>query len=412
MKKLVGLGAIIAGVCMAVLGFVPGLTLGQDVTCDNLHVLQNSQLDGQLGIGPDIKIHEDVAENELHIDTGEIPGAGEDRRRIRIPCSDGGDIVISPTDSRIQKEGGDEWFSLGEESSFNSLVNVGHLSLEGNWPWDSPLWVNVWGPIGTWYRVARFYSPDIPVNNAVTLHLGKSDSDGNCAEITYFHAGNHSGYNRLQLGLHSNGGIINIERRGKVGIAMVPSYTLDVNGPIRASGAAYLNNNVFVPKGLAIGSYNTDPNYKLHVTGNALVTGHIYGSCDWAAEADWAESAGCAEEMCHMSERNYTTKADETFEDGDVVCLENGEIVKSKEKNSRAVRGVIEIKAGQPSVVVIGVYKIKVVGPVKANDLLVTSDFLGYAMVNNDAKIGTVIAKANEDFNGDKGVISCHIQNL
>lgn len=162
-------------------------------------------------------------------------------------------------------------------------------------------------------------------------------------------------------------------------------------------------------------------------------SGKIYGQitqADWAKAAGWAEDAGwaeeaehaesagyaeqagCAEEICHMAERNYVLSSNENFEDYDVVSLKNGEIVKANEKNDRGVRGVIEFRNGKPVVVVMGLFKIKVIGPVKENDLLVSSDIPGYAIVNNDAKIGTVIAKANEDFNGEKGVISCFIQNL
>jgi len=45
---------------------------------------------------------------------------------------------------------------------------------------------------------------------------------------------------------------------------------------------------------------------------------------------------------------------------------------------------------------VISAEPVKVVGPVRMGDLLVASDVAGYAMVNNQPALGTVIAKALE----------------
>jgi hypothetical protein len=48
----------------------------------------------------------------------------------------------------------------------------------------------------------------------------------------------------------------------------------------------------------------------------------------------------------------------------------------------------------------------KVIGRVEKGDLLVTSAVPGYAIVDNDAKVGTVIGKALENKTDmDKGVI-------
>lgn len=49
---------------------------------------------------------------------------------------------------------------------------------------------------------------------------------------------------------------------------------------------------------------------------------------------------------------------------------------------------------GKP--IVIGTEPVKVLGPVRMGDLLVASDVAGYAMVNNQPALGTVIAKALE----------------
>ncbi|MCX6353553.1 MAG: hypothetical protein NTZ78_01465 [Candidatus Aureabacteria bacterium] len=505
MKKLDIFGFIAILACMIVAGFTPTVSCADDITCENLHVTQDSQLNGQLSIGPDIKIKEEVDKNLLRIDTGEIPGADGDRRDIVIPCSanDGGQIVISPSTSSIFKEGGDEWFGLGEESHFNSIVDVGHLSVEGS-SWQGwPFVVNTWGQTGDWLRVARFYSPNIPNGRHVTMHLGKSDSDKNSAEISYFHAGDNSLNNRLCLGVWGNAETINILRSGSVGIGITnPDSKLQVNGTVRSEGFSNSNGTAGQPsyrfqadsntgmylaggdmlafttggaEKLRIGSNGnvgigtTGPRAKLDAAqggvfnqvavgsnpfgslpypyesiqlpswanlrlnfgsketvffenrGDVTFTGPIHGTVDaagWADEAETAEYAfaagesDCTNGWCHVAEMRYVVEDAETLADGDVVCLEQGKIVKSREKNSRGVRGVIEYRLGKPMVIVAGLYQINVIGPVKCNDLLVTSEAPGYAMANNDAKIGTVIAKADEDFTGEKGVISCYIQGM
>ena len=64
--------------------------------------------------------------------------------------------------------------------------------------------------------------------------------------------------------------------------------------------------------------------------------------------------------------------------------------------------------SGKP--IVLGAEPIKVLGPVKAGDLLVSSNMLGYAMVNSNPLPGTVIAQALEDFNGERGLIKAMIR--
>ena len=55
---------------------------------------------------------------------------------------------------------------------------------------------------------------------------------------------------------------------------------------------------------------------------------------------------------------------------------------------------------------------VKLIGPVKAGDLLFSYDVPGYAMVNNDPTAGTVIAPALEDFVGEKGIIKAMIRKF
>jgi len=56
-----------------------------------------------------------------------------------------------------------------------------------------------------------------------------------------------------------------------------------------------------------------------------------------------------------------------------------------------------------------GFRKIKVVGPIKIGDLLVSSEVPGHAMASENPQAGTIIGKALEDFNGQKGAILARI---
>ncbi|RMH81542.1 MAG: hypothetical protein D6681_18055 [Calditrichaeota bacterium] len=92
------------------------------------------------------------------------------------------------------------------------------------------------------------------------------------------------------------------------------------------------------------------------------------------------------------------------FELGDVLCMsaETEQLERCAMANTRSIVAVANDK-GQPFV--FGAEKIKVLGPVQVGDLLVASDIPGYAMVNNDPAPGTVIAKAMQNFDGERGLI-------
>ena len=95
------------------------------------------------------------------------------------------------------------------------------------------------------------------------------------------------------------------------------------------------------------------------------------------------------------------------FEQGDVLCWAGKQLEKCDQANDRRVVAVAD-ENGKP--IVIGAEKIKVIGPVQAGDLLVASDVPGYAIVNNQPAPGTVIAKALEDFAGQRGTIKAMIR--
>ena len=99
----------------------------------------------------------------------------------------------------------------------------------------------------------------------------------------------------------------------------------------------------------------------------------------------------------------------ENFAEGDLLCWspDNQELELCAHPDTRLVMAVAG-ERGKP--IVLGAEPIKVLGPVKAGDLLVSSNMPGYAMVNNNPLPGTVIAQALEDFNGESGLIKAMIR--
>jgi len=99
----------------------------------------------------------------------------------------------------------------------------------------------------------------------------------------------------------------------------------------------------------------------------------------------------------------------ERFEQGDVLCWGDGRLEKCSEAASPLVVAVADAD-GKP--IVIGAEPVKVLGPVHTGELLVASNVPGYATAAAEAPaLGTVIAKALEDFDGEHGLISAMILN-
>ena len=95
------------------------------------------------------------------------------------------------------------------------------------------------------------------------------------------------------------------------------------------------------------------------------------------------------------------------FQQGDVLCWAGKRLEKCDQDNDRRVVAVAD-ENGKP--IVIGAEPIRVVGLVQVGDLLVASDVAGYAMANNQPAPGTVIAKALEEFDGEKGVVKAMVR--
>jgi len=154
----------------------------------------------------------------------------------------------------------------------------------------------------------------------------------------------------------------------------------------------------------------TNGDQTLVVTNTALLpgTGDIYDlgssslkfnrvfAIETSAQANTALYADLAE--------NYL--ADANYEIGSVVIFGGEqEITVTKLKDDRRVAGVVSEKPGYlmnagaegefvTAIALQGRVPVNVVGIVKKGDLLVTASIPGYAIVNNDPKVGTVIGKA------------------
>jgi hypothetical protein len=131
--------------------------------------------------------------------------------------------------------------------------------------------------------------------------------------------------------------------------------------------------------------------------GNINMNGHSVTNCGALVEANLQT----AEEL--------SAQRIDRFEQGDVLCWGEGRLEKCSEAGSVLVVAVADAN-GKP--IVIGAEPVKVLGPVHTGDLLVASNVPGYAMVaEGTPALGTVIAKALEDFDGEQGLISAMILN-
>jgi hypothetical protein len=115
-------------------------------------------------------------------------------------------------------------------------------------------------------------------------------------------------------------------------------------------------------------------------------------------------------------------EADAILEPGTVVCFGGEkEITACDHENDHAVAGVVSTDpaymmnsaAGNndthPYIALTGRVPVKVVGPVAKGDLLVASGVKGHAMVNNNAKAGTIIGKAIGSSDSGEGVVEALI---
>jgi hypothetical protein len=141
------------------------------------------------------------------------------------------------------------WISRFYINGDTGNVGIGTATPGANLEIDS----NVTGGYVTPLHV---FAPSLSTTNYVQMRLGVAASPYNSDEIRFYYAGNASTSNRLDLGLYGTTGL-SILGNGNVGIGTTaPSYTLDVNGTIRAQS------------GLIIPAVTSDP--------SSPVTGQIW----------------------------------------------------------------------------------------------------------------------------------------
>jgi len=175
---------------------------------------------------------------------------------------------------------------------------------------------------------------------------------------------------------------------------------LTVWGGIGARGSMYLNS---LNNAIAIGNGGTSG------TGNIGASGATFNTI--FAQATTAQYADLAEK--------YTSDA--AYEPGTVMCFSGKyEVTECNVDMYHGVAGVVSTKPGfllneglEPDslngeyaveLALIGRVPCKVTGTIQRGDMLVSAG-AGRARSEAEPKIGTVIGKALEDFNGDQGVI-------
>jgi hypothetical protein len=144
----------------------------------------------------------------------------------------------------------------------------------------------------------------------------------------------------------------------------------------------------------------------LQVTGGAGFGGNVYVGSTLFGTATSAKYADLAE--------NY--QGDKPYAPGTVVMFGGAAEITVADADSTAVAGVVSTNPahlmngglqgpGVAPVAFTGRVPCQVIGPVKKGDLMVSAGF-GFAKVNNNPRVGTVIGKALQDYpvNG-KGVI-------
>jgi hypothetical protein len=151
--------------------------------------------------------------------------------------------------------------------------------------------------------------------------------------------------------------------------------------------------------GLMINYGNDFGSWRIEGPSNANLNlgGHSISNCGALVEANL------------QTPKELASDKIDRFEEGDLLCWGIDQLELCTVVNDPLVQAVADSN-GRP--IVIGAEKVKVLGPVKRGDYLVTSDAPGYAIASAKPTFGIVIAQALEDFAGERGLIKAMIRKM
>lgn len=120
-------------------------------------------------------------------------------------------------------------------------------------------------------------------------------------------------------------------------------------------------------------------------------------------------TSGAYVEANLMTNEERAAETVERFEQGDLLCWSAAaqQLERCATANDRLVMAVASAD-GKP--IVLGAEPVKVIGPIVAGDLLVSSGVPGHAMADNDPLPGTVIGQALEDLDQESGMVKAMVR--
>ena len=199
---------------------------------------------------------------------------------------------------------------------------------------------------------------DVSTNGSDTYGIRNSYSASYYMEMSH-NSFNHVGNNRIFFNIGNN-----------TRMAIVDSaYGNGVNG---------------------VGIGTTEPNYELEVVGTTKSTYFIGGA---------------------YFEENASSSKLKFYKDGTVLVMdEDGELKPCNKENDTLVFGVSKTDFNAP--VVLGAEPILVTGPIKVGDYIVTSNKQGHGQAMKEQKLGTIIAQAMENGDGESYNIKAMIRKM
>jgi hypothetical protein len=188
---------------------------------------------------------------------------------------------------------------------------------------------------------------------------------------------------------------ISLKSNGNVGIGKTdPNYKLDVVGTIRGEG--YSCPNADLAEKLAV-----HPDYELP---------------DEELKAKVSKLNLSDTEKKAMIERKEISK----LEPGTVVVISKDGVVPCAKENDARLAGIIStspaVKMASEEkgqyIALAGKVPCKIIGKIKAGDMLTTSTVEGHAQKAEQPVLGAVVGKALEDFDGERGVIDVWVGGM